>query len=84
MILLLMAGFPVAFTLGGVALIFAGIGLMTGNFDAGYLNALKCLYGTMTNETLMAVPLFIFMGITLEKAKIAEDLLETMSALFGF
>ena len=41
------------------------------------------LYGTMTNETLMAVPLFIFMGITLEKAKIAEDLLETMSALFG-
>ena len=77
-ILLLMAGFPVAFTLGGVALIFAGIGLMTGNFDAGYLNALPSrLYGTMTNETLMAVPLFIFMGITLEKAKIAEDLLET-------
>jgi len=83
-ILLLMAGFPVAFTLGGVALIFAGIGLMTGNFDEGYLNALPSrLYGTMTNETLMAVPLFIFMGITLEKAKIAEDLLETMSALFG-
>ena len=83
-ILLLMAGFPVAFTLGGAALIFAGIGLMTGNFDAGYLNALPSrLYGTMTNETLMAVPLFIFMGITLEKAKIAEDLLETMSALFG-
>ena len=83
-ILLLMAGFPVAFTLGGVALIFAGIGLMTGNFDAGYLNALPSrLYGTMTNETLMAVPLFIFMGITLEKAKIAEDLLETMSDLFG-
>jgi tripartite ATP-independent transporter DctM subunit len=83
-ILLLMAGFPVAFTLAGVALIFAGIGLMTGNFDAGYLNALPSrLYGIMTNETLMAVPLFIFMGITLEKAKIAEDLLETMSALFG-
>ena len=74
-ILLLMAGFPVAFTLGGVALIFAGIGLITGNFDSGYLNALPSrLYGTMTNETLMAVPLFIFMGITLEKAKIAEDL----------
>lgn len=83
-ILLLMAGFPVAFTLGGVALIFSAIGLMTGNFDVGYLNALPSrLYGTMTNETLMAVPLFIFMGITLEKAKIAEDLLETMSALFG-
>tara|TARA_E500000331_G_scaffold116745_1_gene114060 strand:+ start:16924 stop:18291 length:1368 start_codon:yes stop_codon:yes gene_type:complete len=83
-ILLLMAGFPVAFTLGGVALIFAGLGLLTGNFDPGYLNALPSrLFGTMTNETLMAVPLFIFMGITLEKAKIAEDLLETMSALFG-
>ena len=83
-ILLLMAGFPVAFTLGGVALFFAGLGLITGNFDSGYLNALPSrLYGTMTNETLMAVPLFIFMGITLEKAKIAEDLLETMSALFG-
>ena len=83
-ILLLMAGFPVAFTLGGVALIFAGLGLMTGNFDPGYLNALPSrLFGTMTNETLMAVPLFIFMGITLEKAKIAEDLLENMSILFG-
>ena len=79
-----MAGFPVAFTLGGVALIFAGLGLLTGNFDPGYLNALPSrLFGTMTNETLMAVPLFIFMGITLEKAKIAEDLLETMSTLFG-
>ena len=74
-ILLLMAGFPVAFTLGGVALIFAGLGLLTGNFDPGYLNALPSrLFGTMTNETLMAVPLFIFMGITLEKAKIlAKD-----------
>ena len=83
-ILLLMAGFPVAFTLGGVALIFAGLGLLTGNFDPGYLNALPSrLFGTMTNETLMAVPLFIFMGITLEKAKIAEDLLENMSVLFG-
>ncbi len=83
-ILLLMAGFPVAFTLGGVALIFAGLGLMTGNFDPGYLNALPSrLFGTMTNETLMAVPLFIFMGITLEKAKIAEDLLENMTVLFG-
>ncbi len=83
-ILLLMAGFPVAFTLGGVALIFAGLGLLTANFDPGYLNALPSrLFGTMTNETLMAVPLFIFMGITLEKAKIAEDLLENMSVLFG-
>ena len=50
-ILLLMAGFPVAFTLGGVALFFAGLGLITGNFDSGYLNALPSrLYGTMTNS----------------------------------
>ena len=83
-ILLLMAGFPVAFTLGGVALIFAGLVLRTGNLESGSLNALTSrLFGTMTNETLMAVPLFIFMGITLEKAKIAEDLLENMSVLFG-
>jgi TRAP-type mannitol/chloroaromatic compound transport system, large permease component len=57
---------------------------MTGNFDPGYLHSLPSrLFGTMTNEILMAVPLFIFMGITLEKAKIAEDLLENMTVLFG-
>ncbi len=83
-IVFLLAGYPVAFTLAGVALLFAGIGLVTGNFDPGYLNALPSrLFGIMTNETLIAVPLFVFMGVTLEKAKIAEDLLETLSSLFG-
>ena len=83
-ILFLLIGFPVAFTLAGVALLFAGIGLLTGNFEAGYLNALPSrLFGIMTNETLIAVPLFVFMGITLEKSKLAEDLLETLSSLFG-
>ena len=83
-ILFLLIGYPVAFTLAGVALLFAGIGLITGNFEAGYLSALPSrLFGIMTNETLIAVPLFVFMGITLEKSKLAEDLLETLSSLFG-
>lgn len=83
-IVVLLAGYPVAFTLAGTAILFALIGLLTGNFEIGYLNALPSrLFGIMTNETLIAVPLFIFMGITLERAKIAEDLLETLSSLFG-
>lgn len=83
-ILFLLIGYPVAFTLAGVALLFAGIGLITGNFEAGYLSALPSrLFGIMTNETLIAVPLFVFMGITLEKSKLAEDLLEALSSLFG-
>ena len=83
-IVVLLAGYPVAFTLAGTAILFAVIGLLTGNFEIGYLNALPSrLFGIMTNETLIAVPLFIFMGITLERAKIAEDLLETLSSLFG-
>ena len=83
-IVVLLAGYPVAFTLAGTALLFALIGLITGNFDVGYLNALPSrVFGIMTNETLIAVPLFIFMGVTLERAKIAEDLLETLSLLFG-
>ncbi|SVD25705.1 uncharacterized protein METZ01_LOCUS378559, partial [marine metagenome] len=60
----MLAGYPVAFTLAGVALLFAGIGLITGNFEPGYLNALPSrLFGIMTNETLIAVPLFVFMGV---------------------
>ena len=83
-ILFLLIGYPVAFTLAGVALLFAGAGLITGNFEVGYLSALPSrLFGIMTNETLIAVPLFVFMGITLEKSKLAEDLLETLSSLFG-
>ena len=82
--MVLLAGYPVAFTLAGTAILFAVIGLLTGNFEVGYLSALPSrLFGIMTNETLIAVPLFIFMGITLERSKIAEDLLETLSSLFG-
>ena len=79
-----LAGYPVAFTLAGVGLIFAGIGTAIGAFDATILSALAGRYfGTMTNETLVAVPLFVFMGVMLERSKIAEALLTTMGELFG-
>lgn len=82
--LLLMLGYPVALSLGGVALLFAAGGAVFGVFDVSFLQAIgKRLYGTMSNYTLIAVPTFIFMGLTLQKAKIAEDLLDTMSLLFG-
>ena len=83
-IVVLLAGFPVAFTLGGTALIFAIIGIIGGGFNEALLLGLpNRVFGIMTNETLMAVPLFVFMGVTLERARIAEELLETLSALFG-
>ena len=82
--LALMGGFPVAFTLGGMSLLFAGLGVLTGTFDGGYLTALpNRLFGIMNNQTLLAVPLFVFMGVMLEKSRVAEDLLESMSRLFG-
>jgi tripartite ATP-independent transporter DctM subunit len=83
-ILVLLAGFPVAFTLGGTALIFAGVGVVTGTFNEALLSGLpNRLFGIMSNETLVAVPLFVFMGVTLERARIAEELLDTLSRLFG-
>jgi tripartite ATP-independent transporter DctM subunit len=83
-IVVLMAGFPVAFTLGGVALIFAAVGVMTGTFTEALLSGLpNRIFGIMANETLVAVPLFVFMGVTLERARIAEELLDTLSSLFG-
>jgi tripartite ATP-independent transporter DctM subunit len=79
-----LAGYPVAFTLAGVGLMFAGLGMAFGVFDAAILSALAGRYfGTMTNETLVAVPLFVFMGVMLERSKIAEALLTTMGELFG-
>ena len=83
-VLILLAGFPVAFTLAGTALIFAGIGIAGGFFDAVFLETMpNRIYGVMSNVTLIAVPLFVFMGVTLERARIAEDLLETLSMLMG-
>jgi tripartite ATP-independent transporter DctM subunit len=78
----LMAGFPVAFTLAGVALIFAGIGTLLGTFDAAFLSALpNRIFGIMSNETLIAVPVFVFMGVVLERSKVAEQLLQSMAQL---
>lgn len=80
----LMLGYPVAFTLAGVSMLFAGIGIVTNTFDASLLLALpNRIYGTMTNATLIAVPLFVFMGVMMERARIAEGLLANMAALFG-
>ncbi len=81
---LLMLGYPVALTLAGTALWFAWLGQLAGTFDPAFLYALpNRLYGIMTNVTLLAVPLFVFMGVMLERSRIAENLLDTMSALFG-
>ena len=83
-VVVLLAGFPVAFSLGGVALIFALGGMLGGVFDAAFLGTMpNRLFGIMSNETLLAVPLFVFMGITLERARIAENLLDNLSSLFG-
>ncbi len=80
----LSSGFPVAFVLGGVALLAAGAGMLLGNFDPSFLEAFpNRIFGTINNATLMAVPLFVFMGIMLEKSRIAENLLEAIASLFG-
>ena len=82
--LILLTGYPVAFALGGTALLFSFIGILTGTFDSSFLTALpNRLYGIMSNTTLIAVPLFIFMGVMLEKSKVADKLLDTMALLFG-
>jgi tripartite ATP-independent transporter DctM subunit len=83
---MLMAGFPVAFTLAGVALLFAGLGMLTGTFDPVFLEAFpNRIYGIMTNETLIAVPVFVFMGVMLERSKLADQLLQSLAQLMrGF
>lgn len=82
--LLLMLGYPVAFTLAGTALAFAAGGILVGHFDPGFLAALPGrIFGTIGNTTLIAVPLFILMGVILEKSRVAEELLGSMSGLFG-
>ncbi len=81
---LLLLGYPVAFTLAGTGLLFALIGALFGEFDFGFLGALPLrAFQNMTNETLIAVPLFIFMGVMLERSKVAEELLDSMGRMFG-
>jgi tripartite ATP-independent transporter DctM subunit len=80
----LMVGYPVALTLAGVSLMFAILGHILGAMGLGILGALpQRIFGVMTNETLLAIPLFIFMGVMLERSRVAEELLETMGRLFG-
>jgi len=81
---ILLLGYPVAFTLGGTALAFAFVGSWFDLFDLRLLGGLPSRYfGVMVNEVLVAVPLFVFMGVVLERSKLAEQLLETMGLLFG-
>src|SRR6188472_942240 len=77
-------GYPVALTLGGVSLAFAALGHLSGVMGFSFIGALpQRVYGVMTNEVLLAIPMFIFMGVMLERSRIAEELLETMGRLFG-
>jgi tripartite ATP-independent transporter DctM subunit len=81
---LLLVGYPVAFTLAGVSLGFASLGAALGVMDFALLGALPArIFGIMTNDVLLAIPLFIFMGVMLERSRVAEELLETMGRLFG-
>ena len=82
--LVLLLGYPVAFSLAGTALLFALAGALAGHFDMAFLSALpNRVYGTMTNATLIAVPLFVLMGVMLEKSRLAEQLLGAMARLLG-
>ena len=81
---MLLFGYPVGFTLAGVGLVFAAFGTAAGVFDTSFLVALpNRLYAIMINTTLIAVPLFVFMGVMLERSRVAESLLDTMAMLFG-
>ena len=83
-VLVLLAGYPVAFTLAGTALLFALGGVIGGGFEIAFIETMPSrLFGIMNNETLIAVPLFVLMGVTLERARIAEDLLTTLSECIG-
>jgi tripartite ATP-independent transporter DctM subunit len=80
----LFAGYPVALTLGGVSLAFAFVGHFGGVMNIALLGALpQRIFGVMTNDVLLAIPLFIFMGVMFERSRVAEELLETMARLFG-
>ncbi|MEM9741200.1 MAG: TRAP transporter large permease subunit [Pseudomonadota bacterium] len=80
----LLAGYPVALTLAGVSLLFALVGIATGHFFAGDLGFLSGrLFGVLTNPSLIAVPLFVFMGVVLERTRLAENLLRGLTRALG-
>lgn len=81
--LVLMIGYPVALSLAGVSLLFAAVGSVTGSFDSAFIALIpNRIYGILVNQNLYAVPLFVFMGVMLEKSRIAEDLLSNMAVVF--
>ena len=83
-LVLIFSGYPVAFALGGVALIFAALGGVLGYFEWSLMYAMpERIFGVMSHSLLLAVPFFIFMGTMLEKSRLAEDLLKTIAKLFG-
>src|SRR5450755_3931856 len=84
LVVVLLLGYPAAFSLGAVGLIFAFVGIQLGEFRPDFLQALpERVYGVMNNDTLLAIPFFTFMGLVLERSGMAEDLLETIGQLFG-
>src|SRR6266576_3142937 len=84
LVVFLLAGYPAAFSLGAVGLIYAFVGIELGEFRPDFLQALpERVYGVMSNDTLLAIPFFTFMGLVLERSGMAEDLLDTIGQLFG-
>src|SRR4030081_2758144 len=84
LVVVLLLGYPAAFSLGAVGLIFAFIGIQLGEFRPDFLQALpERVYGVMSNDTLLAIPFFTFMGLVLERSGMAEGLLDTIGQLFG-
>jgi len=84
LVVFLLLGYPAAFSLGAVGLIFALLGIELGLFVPDFLQALpERVYGVMSNDTLLAIPFFTFMGLVLERSGMAEDLLDTIGQLFG-
>jgi TRAP-type mannitol/chloroaromatic compound transport system permease large subunit len=84
LVIFLLLGYPAAFSLGAVGLIFGLIGIELGQFAPDFLQALpERIYGVMSNDTLLAIPFFTFMGLVLERSGMAEDLLDTIGQLFG-
>src|SRR3954452_24042856 len=84
LVVVLLLGYPAAFSLGAVGLIYAFVGIQLGEFRPDFLQALpERVYGVMNNDTLLAIPFFTFMGLVLERSGMAEDLLDTIGQLFG-
>src|SRR3569833_1192546 len=84
LVVVLLLGYPAAFSLGAVGLIYAFVGIQLGEFRPDFLQALpERVYGVMNNDTLLAIPFFTFMGLVLERSGMAEDLLATIGQLFG-